>query len=629
VFVAEHFDDNTLDFLDKVRLPRCMRDKVRHGLPRGRAGCIPVHVWHQDHTDHAAVPPEWRGKAHADRAYRWGRLILDYWGDIAQYIYLDESGVPMLRDPRGPFARCIARKPEMQSRATTEAILLESLGVSEPSGRLPQGQSLTLETLGGIGDHLMLAAVVRAIHRERPSGRIAVRLTHPGLEPWFTDAFPGVEFTNRKGTRLVWLWEKAIPGRHMVELYGATVEDIRLPAPKAKPVPGQLRIAFVGKANPYLPLKTWPHWDRLAELVRERYGVDPVRVGLDVKADPASSLPELLDSFDTVVCTEGMASHVCWAIRKRAVVLVPGAIEAAALAYPGFHTVLQPACPVTGHHCHRYTNNRGGVDHQGDGPKCHGECLSSLRPETVLEAMTAQRRVVNVHFLSKNCGDANCGPSHYFPGMEERSTSQPAVPCDVAIFGGGGIYQDCAYQRAKQYQALGAKVVIWGAGIVTEDRDRGMTPWTWREFGDLAGLCGLREPSPWEFVPCPSCMSSLFDRYRGTEPQHDVVYYNHPDKPVRDGEPRMTNYQTTDLEPVLLFLASGRKVVTSSYHGRIWATWLGRDVELDGPAAERLAQSGPVPPLEEARRINREFWARVRGLPEQTRQMVSNQEEPA
>jgi len=65
---------------------------------------------------------------------------------------------------------------------------------------------------------------------------------------------------------------------------------------------------------------------------------------------------------------------------------------------------------------------------------------------------------------------------------------------------------------------------------------------------------------------------------------------------------------------VLRFLASGRKVVTSSYHGRIWATWLGRDVELDGPAAEQLTQSGPVPPLVDARRITLAFYAKAIGL---------------
>jgi hypothetical protein len=228
--------------------------------------------------------------------------------------------------------------------------------------------------------------------------------------------------------------------------------------------------------------------------------------------------------------------------------------------------------------------------------------------------MKRRPRIVNVHFLSANCGDANCGVARYFPGIEERSISQPAEPCDVVIIGGGGVYQDCAFRRARQYRDLGARVVVWGAGIVTEDRDKGMTPWNWREFGDMADLCGLREPSPWEFVPCPSCMSPLFDELCGIEPVHDVIYYNHPDKPVRSGSPRMTNYQTTDLATVLRFLASGRKVVTSSYHGRIWAIWLGREVELDGPAAERLAVSGPVPPLDEARALNQAFQRKVAEL---------------
>jgi hypothetical protein len=188
------------------------------------------------------------------------------------------------------------------------------------------------------------------------------------------------------------------------------------------------------------------------------------------------------------------------------------------------------------------------------------------------------------------------------------------VPCALAIFGGGGVYQESILPLAREDRKLGARIVIWGAGIVTEDRERGMTPWNWREFGDMADLCGLREPSPWELACCSSCMSPLFDELAGVEPEHDVVYYNHPDKPVRPGEPSMTNYDTTDLSAVLRFLASGRLVVTSSYHGRIWSTWLGRDVELDGPAVAQLAESGPIPPLPEARALTRDFWERASSL---------------
>jgi len=237
--------------------------------------------------------------------------------------------------------------------------------------------------------------------------------------------------------------------------------------------------------------------------------------------------------------------------------------------------------------------------------------VPSWRGEFVVRK-PGQRRIVNVHYLTSNCGDANAGVARYFPGIEERSLEQPAVAVSVAIFGGGGVYHRGVFANvARKYRDLGAKVVLWGAGVVTEDRAKGMTPFAWREFGDSADLCGLREASPWEFVPCPSCMSPLFDSLRSSAPLFDTVYYNHPDKPVPDGTPRMGNRDTTDMATALRFLASGRRVVTSSYHGRIWATWLGREVVLAGPAAEQLAASGPIPPLEEARTINQSFYQRL------------------
>ena len=613
VFVEEHFhlrkrhSDAPL-----YRLPETLRRELRE-VPPGTLAGIDVDVRHSNHTDRSKVPARHRGDVFADRAYFWAGHALDQWGGIRQYIFLDSDGVPVLRDPDGPFAGFLFRRVEIQSRESANRIIAECLGVGAPARApavkpaFPPSGDVVLSTEVGIGDHLMMLAVARGIRRRDPKARIAVKITRPGLEPWFRTAVPGIEFTDRPGMKIPWLKVKAIPGRHIVETYGATAEDMWLPRPERPPRDGGPRIAFVGEHNPMVPLKTWPHWERLAELVRARYGVAPIRLGQDVVADPIHTLPALLASMDVVVCTEGMASHLCWAIRKRAIVILGGAFEPTAIAHPGWHTILQGRCPH-GRHCHQYTNGRRPA------PACRAECMADIRPETVLEAMQRPRRMVNVHYISPNCGDANCGVARYFPGIEERHTGAPPVPCDVAIFGGGALYHPSVLAVARRYQHLGARIVIWGAGVTTEDRAEGMTASNWREFGDMAGLCGLREPSPWHLVPCPTCMSPFFDEMCDIVPEHEVVYYNHPDKPVRGGEPRMTNADTTDLAIVLRFLASGRRVVTSSYHGRIWATWLGREVELDGPAADQLAASGDIPPLAAARAANRSFHERMLSL---------------
>jgi hypothetical protein len=604
MFVYEHFPSCRRGHFSVRRIPLCLQRTGRR-VPACVLSGVGARLWHENHTDLGSVPDPYRNSVFADRAYKWSRLALDCWGAISQYIVLDALGVPVLRDPEGPYASFIARKPEMQSKEATDRVIAESL-LTMPRSRLPNGDQITLETLPGIGDHLMLLGVVNHLRYTRPQTKISVRLTRPGLESWFESICPGIQFTDRKGTVLRWRHLTPSVGRHVVSVYGASEEDIVLPRPVNARRNGALRIAFVGEHNVHLPLKTWPHWGRLSDLVRERYGVEPIMVGTEARADPVDTLPELLASMDAVVCTEGMASHLCWAIRKRAVVLVTGAVDPSALAYPGWHTIVQGTCPY-GRFCRRYTDVT-------KGPDCSGECMDDIRPESVLESIRPTRRILNVHFLSSNCGDANCGPARYFPGIVERPSTADPIRADTVIFGGGGVYQASMHQLARRYRELGARIVIWGAGIVTEDRANGMTPWSSPEFGEFADLCALREPSPWRLVPCPSCMSPLFDLLRDVTPEHQTVYYNHPDKPVRAGAPRMTNYQTVDMETVLRFLASGRRVVTSSYHGRIWATWLGRDVELDGPAAEELSKSGPVPPLHTAREMNREFYAEAMGI---------------
>lgn len=223
-------------------------------------------------------------------------------------------------------------------------------------------------------------------------------------------------------------------------------------------------------------------------------------------------------------------------------------------------------------------------------------------------------RRLNVHWMTTNCGDHNAAVLKYFPGYAESPVDLDAVTCKVAVYGGGGLYTRGVFQRITRAKAKGVKVVLWGVGVPTEERAKGMTPDAFRALGDAVDLAGLREPSPWGLVPCPSCMNPLFDLYQSATPVHKTVYYDHPAKSVGPGEPRMTNFDTTDLARVLAFLASGEKVVTSSYHGIVWATWLGRRVEVRGPAANQLTLSGPWLPLADARRLNVDFARKVESL---------------
>lgn len=140
--------------------------------------------------------------------------------------------------------------------------------------------------------------------------------------------------------------------------------------------------------------------------------------------------------------------------------------------------------------------------------------------------------------------------------------------------------------------------------------------------------------APW--VPCPSCMHSMFDDFRNTGPEHRVVFYENPASPflgLHDSYPRMTS-RNLRFQQVLAFLSSGRTVVTSDYYGAYWAALLGRRVIVSADDtipfrgfpwhlvyindwsqwdAAELHTTENISALEESRMANQEYAAYVRG----------------
>lgn len=127
-------------------------------------------------------------------------------------------------------------------------------------------------------------------------------------------------------------------------------------------------------------------------------------------------------------------------------------------------------------------------------------------------------------------------------------------------------------------------LVCWGAGQNRHDSNRATYPSVLNEFD----LVGIRDhSSPFEWVPCASCLNPLFDkRYETTE---EVVLYNHTDYPglQSQGMPEMNNTEV-DLRKVVQFLASGETVLTTSYHGAYWATLLGKKVVVVNPFSSKF-----------------------------------------
>jgi hypothetical protein len=161
-----------------------------------------------------------------------------------------------------------------------------------------------------------------------------------------------------------------------------------------------------------------------------------------------------------------------------------------------------------------------------------------------------------------NVGDAKSSPGLYFKLGPVMDFSK-ATEADVIIYGGGSMSEAAIAHKAK----CKAKIA-WGIGFTRRYMyERHQDP----DYSSFK-IAGIRDYGSAHWVPCASCMSSLFDRkYDITT---DVVFYGHKILSPMD----QLNNDCMDMAKVIEHLASGETVVTSSYHGVYWATLLGRKV---------------------------------------------------
>jgi len=252
-----------------------------------------------------------------------------------------------------------------------------------------------------------------------------------------------------------------------------------------------------------------------------------------------------------------------------------------------------------------------------------------------------------------NVGDWQSNPAHYFDFLKDAEVHDPLIdPAEfrqqnetlpegaVCIVGGGGLLDDattrgnlrCIVER----HAGRMTFVTWGCGANAEVR-----PWnpvdpvtpppiTYPDWVGRFDLHGIRDSGQeWPWVPCPSCMSPLFDELRDVEPEHHVVAYDHRSFPLPEMGLATLGNDCGDFARALRHLASGRNVLTSTYHGAYWSTLLGRRAVVVpfsskflglrhvSVAGQPRPDGIPTPPpdyLEECRRLNREHAARVRAL---------------
>jgi hypothetical protein len=241
------------------------------------------------------------------------------------------------------------------------------------------------------------------------------------------------------------------------------------------------------------------------------------------------------------------------------------------------------------------------------------------------------------HCTATNIGDRMCGPAQYlWPKLARAAPIKKNLPEDIGtiIFGGGQIFAQLDMLSAKNTEIRKpANLIAWGVGLpVHGAKDDAVFRVAQRFNAFSTRNYDWREDL--HFVPCASCLSSLFDLSKS--PTYDLVIYNHRKKPgavkVPDGVPVMNN-STTDPKLVVDFITSGDTIVTSSYHGVYWAQLLGRRVicipysskfltfqnapsfasQDSWKASLRSAKRFP-PMLEDYRYLNQEFAKQVEHL---------------
>jgi hypothetical protein len=192
------------------------------------------------------------------------------------------------------------------------------------------------------------------------------------------------------------------------------------------------------------------------------------------------------------------------------------------------------------------------------------------------------RLVFKHHRDTTNLGDAVCSPYDYYPEFAAQSSvvdlGQETPPCEAVIYGGGKIMGGLAKTLGPNDRAAEVRIA-WGVSTV----QKFPISWRyWRAFGAM-DLVGTRDwgDSRFPFAPCVTCISPAFDAV--DKERHDVVLYLHHWRskevalPRPEGVPVLEN-NNADFGATIRHLASGRVVVTNSYHGTYWALLLGKKV---------------------------------------------------
>ena len=175
------------------------------------------------------------------------------------------------------------------------------------------------------------------------------------------------------------------------------------------------------------------------------------------------------------------------------------------------------------------------------------------------------------HF--ENPGDWWSTPHHFFEkgnvyDFFENPFEIEEQDCDLLIIGGGGILEIEHFSLFQIWinKFKPTKKIIWGAGAAKNTFNH--------KFYEQFDLIGLRNAnSPFEFVPCVSCLHPLI---KYNESGTGQVIIGHNRRPL----PNQNHTQQVPMNLSINNINKAKKVITTSYHIYYWSRLMGKESEL-------------------------------------------------
>lgn len=228
--------------------------------------------------------------------------------------------------------------------------------------------------------------------------------------------------------------------------------------------------------------------------------------------------------------------------------------------------------------------------------------IKSRTLKTILNTEQKNNSVVNLHRIDKNnVGDFYCAPHLYFDVLKDKALDIfdykvddrnvtnnfiEKISNNSLIIGGGGLLNRSGFSKQMElFEKLtekNKKIVLWGLGHNRKDHSTFNKKVDYNIDISKFGLVGTRDYSmPGEYVPCVSCMHSIFDNDYSSVQETGIIFHKDTLKKnnlLKRLENYPTSSNTTNLEEMVGFIGKSETIVTDSYHAMYWSLLLNKKV---------------------------------------------------